>query len=216
MRKILILLLLLTLLITNSFCSSKILNVGVKDNFPPFEYKINNSYYGFNIDILKQLSTIYSFDIKFVDGDSGYLKSLLDSNKLDLITICYQTKNNKNDYELSSTYGNVSFDIFTNSKSKIVGRQDILNEKVAVCNNELFNILSLNKKFIGKIILENNEIECLNLLKTDSASVAIVGKLSANFIIEKKQIKSLKQPIDFIILQYSFGFNKGQDSKTAF
>ncbi len=189
------------------------LNVGIRANYPPYEFTSNERIIGFNIDILNQLSDLFSYDLKFIKGEKEALHQMLDSGKIDFISFCFQSQENKVDYNLSIPYNMVSFGIYIPYQSSIQNPQDIMPYKVSLQNELLYEMMRTNQKFAGQLILRRSQNQCLRDVINGDADAAIISSLSGKYLIERNNYKMIKvPPINFKNLQYSFAFSKTNDS----
>jgi PAS domain S-box-containing protein len=213
MRLIILFLLIITLSISSANAADHTLKVGVRDNYPPYEFKSNNKLIGFNIDILNQLSDVFSFDIEFVLGDKDRLMQLLDSGQIDLISFCFQSSEFKDKYNLSIPYNMVAFGIYIPYQSTITQPQDLMPYKVSLQNELLYEMMLSNKNFAGDLVLRRTQNQCLQDILKGDAEAAIISSLSGKYLIEKHNYTMIKvPPINFKNLQYSFAFHKNNDS----
>ncbi len=211
MRKLLVFYL---LLITITLQANKQqLTVGIRPNFPPYEFTSNGRIIGFNIDILNQLSDLFSYDINYIQAEDEELRRMLDSGKIDMLSFCFQSQENKSTYNLSIPYNMVAFGIYTPFQSSIQRARDIMPYKVSLQNELLYQLIKKNKNFAGHLILRRNQNQCLKDINSGDADAAIIGTLSGKYLIEKHNYKMIKvPPINFRNLQYSFAFDKSNDS----
>ncbi|WP_462280605.1 response regulator [Salinivirga cyanobacteriivorans] len=189
------------------------LSVGIRSNYPPYEFTSNERIIGFNIDILNQLSDLFSYDLEFVKGEKETLQQMLDSGRIDFISFCFQSQENKADYNLSIPYNMVSFGIYIPYQSSIQHPQDIMPYKVSLRNELLYEMMRNNKKFAGHLTLRRSQNQCLQDVINGDADAAIISSLSGKYLIERHNYKMIKvPPINFKNLQYSFAFSKTNDS----
>ena len=189
------------------------LKVGIKPNFPPYEFSSNDRIIGFNIDILNQLSDLFSYDLELVKANKEDLQRMLDSGQIDFISFCFQSQQNKARYNLSIPYNMVSFGIYIPYQSSIKQPQDIMPYKVSLQNELIYDMMQNNNKFAGHLILRNNQNQCLLDIINGDADAAIISSLSGKYLIERNNYKMIKvPPINFKNLQYSFAFGKTNDS----
>src|SRR6056297_2085847 len=189
------------------------LSVGISTNYPPYEFTSNERIIGFNIDILNQLSDLFSYDLEFVKGEKETLQQMLDSGRIDFISFCFQSQENKADYNLSIPYNMVSFGIYIPYQSSIQTPQDIMPYKVSLRNELLYEMMRNNKKFAGHLTLRRSQNQCLQDVINGDADAAIISSLSGKYLIERNNYKMIKvPPINFKNLQYSFAFSKTNDS----
>ncbi|PLX24416.1 MAG: hypothetical protein C0599_02145, partial [Salinivirgaceae bacterium] len=213
MRLKLLFLFIILLLFSSVNAADYTLRVGVRNNYPPFEFKSNSKLIGFNIDILNQLSDVFSFDIEFVEGDKNRLLQLLDSSKIDLVSFCFQSTDFKENYNLSIPYNMVAFGIYIPYQSNISQPQDIMPYKVSLQNELLYEMMLSNKNFAGDLVLRRSQNQCLQDILKGDAEAAIISTLTGKYLIEKHNYNMIKvPPINFKNLQYSFAFEKNNDS----
>jgi PAS domain S-box-containing protein len=213
MRLKLILLVISTLLLSNIYSADYTIKIGVRNNYPPYEFKSNNRLIGFNIDILNQLSDVFSFEIEFVEGDSDRLFQLLDSGQIDLVSFCFQSQDFKENYNLSIPYNMVAFGIYIPYQSAISQPQDIMPYKVSLQNELLYEMMLNNKSFAGDLVLRRTQDQCLKDIIKGDAEAAIISSLTGKYLIEKHNYTMIKvPPINFKNLQYSFAFHRENDS----
>lgn len=197
----------------SAIAEKQVVRVGIHHDYPPYEFSSNNKIIGFNIDILQQLSDLFSLDIEYIQADKQGLYTMLDSGQVDFISFCFQSQLNKRQYSLSIPYNMVGFGIFTPYESQIKKPDDILVTRISLQNEQLNEAIINNKNFDGTTTLRVSQIECLQDIIEDNADAAIVATLSGKYIVEKNGFNSIKiPPINFRSIQYSFAFAKHNDS----
>ncbi len=138
---------------------------------------------------------------------------MLDSGRIDIISFCFQSQENKSSYNLSIPYNMVAFGIYTPFQSSIQRAQDIMPYKVSLQNELLYRLMKKNKNFAGQLVLRRNQDQCLKDIIAGDSDAAIIATLSGKYLIEKHNYKMVKvPPINFRNLQYSFAFDKSNDS----
>ncbi|MFO7865150.1 MAG: transporter substrate-binding domain-containing protein [Salinivirgaceae bacterium] len=196
-----------------AFTKDQVIKVGIQHNFPPYEFSSNNRIIGFNIDILHQLSDLFSYEFEFIQSDHESLKDMLRDGELDFISFCFQSQANKADFSLSIPYNMVPYGIFVPYDSPIETPQDILASTLSIENEQIYSMLLQNSNFSGTLNLNKSHTECLEEVLNQKSDAAIVASLTGKYLVEKHSYKQIQiPPINFRNLQYSCAFSKTGDS----
>jgi signal transduction histidine kinase/CheY-like chemotaxis protein/ABC-type amino acid transport substrate-binding protein len=205
--------LLFILTAVSAFAKDKVIKVGIQQNFPPYEFSSNNRIIGFNIDILHQLSDLFSYEFEFIQSNHDSLKAMLRDGELDFISFCFQSQTNKAEFSLSIPYNMVPYGIFVPYDSPIETPQDILTSTLSIENEQIYNMLLQNNNFSGTLNLNKSHTECLEEVLARKTDAAIVASLTGKYLVEKHSYKEIQiPPINFRNLQYSCAFPKTGDS----
>jgi polar amino acid transport system substrate-binding protein len=176
------------------------INVAVCPDFPPFEYTINDTLDGLDIQLIKSISSKFKVPITFTELPFNQLLESLEKGETDIaISGITVTNSRKKIFDFSVPYYSAKQVILTNESHNITidSLDTISNYKIAVFRNsgsQLFleNTLVQNHKLsANKIIKTDNLEEMLYLLSSDSIQLLMLENSYAELIKNKYKLKIL-------------------------
>lgn len=193
--------------------------VGIGGDFPPFLYKNNGEYTGFDIELAKEVAKRNNWTIKFqevIDWDTKEFE--LNSNEIDCIWSELTINGRENNYTWSEPYFNNSQKFVVKSNSSINSIDD-LNGKVVevIVSSSASNSLDGANKTIKDTFAKVNEVNDYDSafldLKSGMCDAIVCDDVYASYVINEKfsgdSLKIIDEPLSYE--QYGIGFKKGND-----
>ncbi|MET1250163.1 transporter substrate-binding domain-containing protein [Sporolactobacillus sp. STCC-11] len=235
MKKIICLLSLLSLLVIFAGCSNgsssskkaedpiianikktKVLTVGTDATFPPFEYKNNGEYTGFDIDLVKAVAKKLGADkVKFVDTEFNGLVPGLQAKKFDMIvSAMYITPERQKAIDFSDSYYPGGLSILVNKNNTSINTlKDLEGKKIAVqVGTKSVDFLKENLKKPNLTQVDTNNAMFLEL-QTKKVDAVVTG-LPAAKVYAKSHSSVKVLPETLTNENYGYGIRKDNKGLT--
>lgn len=190
---------------------SKVLRVGTDATFKPFEFKSNDEFQGFDIDLVNEVAKELGAEkVEFVDTEFKGLIPGLQSNKFDLIaSAMYITDERKETIDFSDTYFPGGLAIMVNeNNTDINSLDDLAGKNVAVqIGTKSVTFLEENQPDAKLVKVEKNT-EMFLELETNKVDAVVTGLPAAkSYIKENGKMKVLEDTLTNEY--YGYGIKKG-------
>jgi len=172
-----------------------IIKVQSESDYPPFNYKINNSPTGYSIDYMEALAKKMGIEIEFIQNHSWrtYLE-MLQNDKLDAMVNIMETPQRKIIYNFTTPFAEPNNIAVTriNEPGTDIDEQFIKNNRLVVVNGYAASD-RYEKLYPSKVIVKvDNVIEALEKIISNKADVFLSNDAVINYYLEKHYITSLK------------------------
>lgn len=187
-----------------------VLKVGTDATFKPFEFKSNDEFQGFDIDLVNAIAKeIGAEKVEFVDTEFKGLIPGLQAKKFDMIaSAMYITDERKETIDFSDTYfpGGLAIMVSENNK-EIKSLEDLKGRKVAVqIGTKSVKFLEENLPEANLVKVEKNT-EMFLELESKKVDAVVTGYPAAKaYIKENGKMKVLDKTLTEEY--YGFGFRK--------
>lgn len=182
-RARLFLALFMSVLIINSWSLSwgeekrDVIRVAGDNNYPPFEFidkEHENTYRGFNVDVMRAIGIESGVDIKFVPMTWTDAKKALESGEVDAIQGMIKTESRQQIYDFSDPFYFSSQVIFVKIDNQyIISLQDLVGKRVAVQNGDVNDEMLDKTKSVQLKVYADQESALKSLI--DGHSDAVLG-----------------------------------------
>ena len=185
---------------------------GGDTDYPPFEYANDRGApVGFNIDVLRAISSALDFDVEIELRVWTSARAALEDGKIDgLLGMCYSEERDIL-VDFSNPHIILHGSIFSNRKT---GRYSSLNDlrelRVAVQKGDLMDEL-VSSEVVGSEIVrvEYPEI-ALRMLNEGQVDAVLLGKIQGLYLIKELSLKNILVSEDpFVRLEYCFAVKEG-------
>jgi polar amino acid transport system substrate-binding protein len=190
MKKFIIFLILVIFFLTFFSCKitkKEILKVGVISNYPPFSYKENDKFVGFNIDFLNLLLKKLNYEGELIETEPFNFDPLL-KNEVRIMIGGYPIKYKYiNDLSLSQPYFDLSYYLISRTSYPIDSIDSLQDKRVILPLYTIAEELVKNVKNLEKIPYKNFN-EAINSLENDEVDAILIEKvtLDINKVDENK------------------------------
>tara|TARA_R110000737_G_scaffold34232_2_gene52654 strand:- start:9648 stop:14405 length:4758 start_codon:yes stop_codon:yes gene_type:complete len=172
-----------------------VIKVQNEDDYPPFNYSVNNKPTGYSIDYVERLSEKMGVKIQFIQNKSWqqYLEMLSD-NKLDAMVNIVETTPRKQFYNFTSAFAESNTIAVTSSQvlDNVINDQTIKNKKLVVVTDYAGSD-KYEKKYPSMTIIKvTNVLQALKKITEKKADIFISNDAVVNFYIEKYYIAGLR------------------------
>lgn len=213
MRKITIILFLITLLSSNLIAQYKVM---VSDNYPPYNF-INEQgdLVGFNIEILNAIADIYETDIELTGGNWKYINSELDNGNINAIAGEHFPGSLEKDFIYSRSAINTSHCFLYNKNYNVNFSlekfRSLKQPMVAMWDNNVLihYIQSINPT--TKFLFINSYEELINSLDNEDITCIFAQRVGSIYQAYKHH-KEYIRPLNHRILERNMGFKVSNDS----
>ncbi len=222
MKRIIALLLSVTMLVTLASCSEKskgaTFTVGFDKEMPPMGFVADDgSYVGFDLDLAKEVAKRLGMEIVYQPIDWAAKDMELDSGNIDCIWNGFTiSKERETEYEWTSPYMNNNQIVVVTGDSKYASFADLKGKIIAVQDDSsALDAIEANadlKANVGKIVKTDTNLNALMELEAGSVDAVVMDECVARYNIEK-------QGADYKILdeivgseKYGVGFKLGNAS----
>ncbi|TMV52253.1 transporter substrate-binding domain-containing protein [Paenibacillus mesophilus] len=196
--------------VLKKIAKTKTLTVGTDATFKPFEYKSNDKYEGFDIELIQAVAKELGADkVEFVDTEFKGLIPGMQAGKFDLIvSAMYITEERMKTIDFSDTYFPGGLSIMTKKDNKSInGINDLKGKKVSVqIGTKSVKFLEEGYKDIQMVKVEKNT-EMFLELETGKVDAVITGSPAAKtYAKEKGTVQVLPQELTEEF--YGYGIRK--------
>lgn len=196
--------------VLKKIAKTKTLTVGTDATFKPFEYKSNDKYEGFDIELIQAVAKELGADkVEFVDTEFKGLIPGMQAGKFDLIvSAMYITEERMKTIDFSDTYFPGGLSIMTKKDNKAInGINDLKGKKVSVqIGTKSVKFLEEGYKDIQMVKVEKNT-EMFLELETGKVEAVITGSPAAKtYAKEKGTVQVLPQELTEEF--YGYGIRK--------
>ncbi|MHC1605593.1 MAG: transporter substrate-binding domain-containing protein, partial [Candidatus Methanofastidiosia archaeon] len=161
-------------------------------NFPPFEYVVNEEYMGFDVDILNACSHYLEYDIELIPMVWNEAVQSLESGEIKAILGMKYTEERSKRYDFSKGYLKSSSVIFVNENTvDITSLKDLSGHTVAIQKGDVSEEILESVEGIY-IIYAPNQMEGLMLLSNKEVSAFIGNRYVGIFSVQKEHIENIK------------------------
>jgi PAS domain S-box-containing protein len=165
--------------------------VGCDDNLPPYEFldKEGNPS-GFDIDLIKEISSEMNFSIEFKTGSREKIKTFFNENKIDIISGSFFSGERDKSYDFSVPHNMVDLVIICRKNDDIKSEDGLMGKTLALQDKGLVYDHLKSKKI--KIVFEPNIEIVLNGISKNIYDCTITNRYTGLYFIKKNNIKNLK------------------------
>ncbi len=172
---------LLILLITSSLISCKntkkeIFKIGVISDYPPFSYKENDKFVGFNIDFLNLISKELGFDSELIEVEPFNFDLLLNKEVQFLIGGYPIKYTYPHGISLSQPYFDLSYYLISRIDSPIESIDSLQDKRVVLPLYTIAEELVKKVKNLVKIPFKNFN-EAMKMLENDEVDAVLIEKV---------------------------------------
>lgn len=176
MKKISIyLILIIFLALTGCAEKQQILNVGIKPDFPPFEYKEADVLTGFDVDLMREIGKRTGYKIRFVEMEFDQLLPSVNDGKIDLAISAITINQQREELvDFSVPYFNADQVIIKKQEREItIGNDaDLSNYKIATQNG------TTGQYYLQYNLVENGELPWDHLVAFETNNQALSAMLN--------------------------------------
>lgn len=182
--------------------------VGINNDYAPYEYinRFGNPA-GFNVELIKGIAREMQFDVEFKSGTWAQVKQLLDSGKVDLVSMFFSADRAKT-FAFSVPHSTISFGVFFRKNQNAPNSEnDFISAPVLTQNNDLiYNYLkSKNYQVVG---IDSADI-IIRSLSNGQYNYALISKAVGLYYAHKFGFKNLSfKGYDYLNKKYCFAAKK--------
>jgi glutamine transport system substrate-binding protein len=185
--------------------------VGTDTSFVPFEFKKNNSYVGFDIDMLKEISKDLKIDYELRPMDFSGIIPALQTGQIDMALAGITIKESrKKAIDFSDGYYDSGFLLMVKKDSNIKGSEDLAGKSIAVKLGTSAADYAKEHFTNSKITLFPNIDNAYLELQTNRVDAAMHDTPNVLYYIKKAgngKVKTVGKQM--LAQQYGIGFPKG-------
>lgn len=188
--------------------------MGFNTEFPPFEYKDNGNYIGFDIDLAKEVCKRNNWTfvpLQIIDWNTKEFE--LNSGEIDCVWSAFTINGRENDYAWSEPYFNNTPVVVVKSDSKIENLDDLKGKTIELeqgtaVYDKIKNDTTLKDNFDGMVEVDGFD-SAFMALDSGICDAVISDYGIANYMVAEKypnfKILNVSLPNE----QYGIGFKKG-------
>ena len=181
-------------------------------NWAPYNYNIDGKPYGFSIDYMNLLASKTGLNVEYINGFTwNQFLEKIKKNEIDVMLNIAKTSEREKYLNFTTPYINAVDTVFTRIDSKYKKLEDFNGKTIATVKG--FYEEEIIRQYYPKIklFLVNNSLEGLKAVVFGKADGAINDFGSANFLIEKYNLSTIKPAFEannIFKLDLNLGTNK--------
>lgn len=190
--------------------SDAVIIVSADNNYPPYEFVLDDEPVGFNIDLINAVAEVMNLNIEVRPGIWGDIRDDLVNGETDILSGMYYSERRDKEVDFSTTHIIVSHSIFIRSDSNISDLSEAKDKEILVQYGDLMHDYLIENNITDKIISVDDQEKAIVLLASGVGDLALLNKYQGYYFMEKNNITSVKAVgSDIIQQEYCFAVKEG-------
>jgi signal transduction histidine kinase/ABC-type amino acid transport substrate-binding protein/CheY-like chemotaxis protein len=160
--------------------------VGGDHKFPPYEFIENGEPTGFNIDLIRAVAEVMSFDLEIRLGPWGKVRQDLEQGRIDVITGMVYSDERDKYLDFSVPHTMISPALFVRSDSSIQTFDDIRGKQIVVEQSDIMHDFLKSREVTSSIVAVADSPEALRLVASGRHDGAFLASEVHKFYIAGK------------------------------
>ena len=197
--------LVLSLLCLCLLAQTKLIKVGLDNNYPPYEFVDKfGQVQGFNIELLKIIETYTSMKFDFHPDSWEHIVKRYDNGELDMLSGMFLSEERAKENFFSIPHSRVSYKVFYHKDKRIIDIDNLSDKKLLVQKNDIMHSYLSNRQDLNLVLVRDPE-EAILRLRFSEFDGAVISLGAGNYFVDKHELRDiLVNPQPILNLNYCY------------